>query len=534
MLDEPTVGVDPILRKKIWDFLIQISEEQQTTVIITTHYIEEAKKAHCLGFMRNGSIIEENSPQYLMKKYKEAVLEDVFYSISVDKELHYTQKQISNHKSNFDTVSMDSKNFDITFNIPKQKSISGKIQQSLKKKFGFSFDRLGGNLYKDTKKVLRNKKLLLVQFLIPIIQITFFYLCIGQKPNDLVIGVINNDTTYTNKWLDLKINFGNQVLKKLENESMIQKHFINFKEAYQELKIGNIWAVLNVDKNFTSEIMSAVSKKELPDRFTSHMKVYLDNTNYQISYTIKEQILKAIRDIVLNYNADYNDYSIADYPLIFEKPVYGEENPSFTNFMAPGIALSVIFFLSVASTASNYVLERQLGLIERSYLAGVKTVELLLSQLIVYTVIMLIQIGIVLCLLFVFLKLPMIGSFPLLVWLLSSQGFCGLCYGLCLAAFFYDQETVLQVTLASFYPILLMSGIIWPLEAQPALLKNYISNFLPLTYATESFRYILEKGWGLENYFVLRGFISTYIWTTLFCACFLFLFSCKTNKSTKF
>ena len=60
---------------------------------------------------------------------------------------------------------------------------------------------------------------------------------------------------------------------------MIQKHFINFKEAYQELKIGNIWAVLNVDKNFTSEIMSAVSKKELPDRFTSHMKVYLDNTS---------------------------------------------------------------------------------------------------------------------------------------------------------------------------------------------------------------------------------------------------------------
>lgn len=39
-----------------------------------------------------------------------------------------------------------------------------------------------------------------------------------------------------------------------------------------------------------------------------------------------------------------------------------------------------------------------------------------------------------------------------------------------------------------------MSGIIWPLEAQPAFLGNYVSNFLPLTYATEAFRYILEKG----------------------------------------
>ncbi len=177
-----------------------------------------------------------------------------------------------------------------------------------------------------------------------------------------------------------------------------------------------------------------------------------------------------------------------------EKPVYGKDDPSFTNFMAPGIALSVIFFLSVASTASNYVLERQLGLIERSYLAGVKTIELLLSQLIIYTIIMLIQIVIVMCLLFFFLKLPMVGNLFLLVSLLSSQGFCGLCYGLCLAALFYDQETVLQVTLASFYPILLMSGIIWPLQAQPDWLANNLSRFLPLTYATEAFRYILEKG----------------------------------------
>ncbi len=126
----------------------------------------------------------------------------------------------------------------------------------------------------------------------------------------------------------------------------------------------------------------------------------------------------------------------------FEKPIYGDEAQSFTNFMAPGIALSVIFFLSVASTASNYVLERQLGLVERSYLAGVRTIELLLSQLIIYSLIMLIQIVIVLCLLFFFLGLPLVGSMPLLVALLSSQGFCGLCYGLCLAALTHDQETV--------------------------------------------------------------------------------------------
>ncbi len=84
--------------------------------------------------------------------------------------------------------------------------------------------------------------------------------------------------------------------------------------------------------------------------------------------------------------------------------MYGQNEPVFTHFMAPGIALSVIFFMSVASTASNFVNERRQGLIERSYLAGVKTLEILLSQLIVYSLLMVVQVFIIMILLFVLLR----------------------------------------------------------------------------------------------------------------------------------
>ncbi|XP_011859084.1 PREDICTED: ABC transporter G family member 23-like [Vollenhovia emeryi] len=46
ILDEPTVGLDPILRENIWAYLIKQTQEEGTTVLITTHYIEEAKKAN--------------------------------------------------------------------------------------------------------------------------------------------------------------------------------------------------------------------------------------------------------------------------------------------------------------------------------------------------------------------------------------------------------------------------------------------------------------------------------------------------------
>lgn len=43
------VGLDPLLREKIWDFLVETTRTSKLAVIITTHYIEEAKQANCVS-----------------------------------------------------------------------------------------------------------------------------------------------------------------------------------------------------------------------------------------------------------------------------------------------------------------------------------------------------------------------------------------------------------------------------------------------------------------------------------------------------
>lgn len=68
LLDEPTVGVDPTLRAKIWVYLRRLAS-QGTTVIITTHYIEEARQADVVGFMRQGRMLEQGPPDILIAKY---------------------------------------------------------------------------------------------------------------------------------------------------------------------------------------------------------------------------------------------------------------------------------------------------------------------------------------------------------------------------------------------------------------------------------------------------------------------------------
>ena len=56
-LDEPTAGVDPKARKDFWDYLHEISVRDGTTVLVTTHYMDEAEKCTDLAFINLGNLL---------------------------------------------------------------------------------------------------------------------------------------------------------------------------------------------------------------------------------------------------------------------------------------------------------------------------------------------------------------------------------------------------------------------------------------------------------------------------------------------
>ena len=61
-LDEPTAGIDPVTRKLLWDDFYTLSAEGKT-LFVTTHYMEEAQRCHRLGFIAEGKMIAEGTPQ---------------------------------------------------------------------------------------------------------------------------------------------------------------------------------------------------------------------------------------------------------------------------------------------------------------------------------------------------------------------------------------------------------------------------------------------------------------------------------------
>lgn len=76
-LDEPTAGVDPAARRTFWETIHRLAGEG-TTVLVTTHYMDEAARCERLAFLSRGHLIGVGTPDEVTRHFGQATIEDVF------------------------------------------------------------------------------------------------------------------------------------------------------------------------------------------------------------------------------------------------------------------------------------------------------------------------------------------------------------------------------------------------------------------------------------------------------------------------
>lgn len=598
ILDEPTVGVDPVLRKAIWEHLDALCREDGLTVIITTHYIEEARTAETVGLMRFGRLLVQSNPEELLTHHGLPTLEAVFLKLcQLDSaQVPEMVKADSNRygsDSNLAAIEMkkevppvvgvtvtnpegDNQTLEVKSGIPLSendkndkdgfrkrdannnakggnllmpitttfKDVSARAtpsNQSPRMSFSdrsmmemindasdfdipkrrrriFDFSRVMALFIKNTIRLKRNVPILMFYFFLPSIQIALFCICIGQDPKNIPVAIYNAEDPP---------GLSAEYLSFVNSEIVVQVPYDSLEEARQAVVEGKAWAALHFSHNYSASLNQRRIMAGKADNSTiesSNIKLYLDMSNQVIGFVLLRTFFLAFQSFAQDYLSilGYNPATVT-LPITIEKVIYGTVNPSMTEFMAPGVIILIAYYATTALTALSLVLERKDGLLERSLVAGVNSLEFLVSHIMTQTLVLTIQEILMLITTFYIFEVPSRGP---MIWVFSLtffQGVAGVMFGLFISSLCADEVSAAMLGMGSFFPTIMLGGIFWPIQSMPDWMAS-LASFLPQTLPVESMRFILSRGWGVEYFEVVLGFIATWGWIVIYLIAAAFIF----------
>jgi ABC-2 type transport system ATP-binding protein len=84
LLDEPTVGLDPVLRRDLWALFRDLADNTGTTLVVSSHVLDEASHCERLLLLRQGKIIAQDTPAGLLAATGADGLDDAFLRLVTD------------------------------------------------------------------------------------------------------------------------------------------------------------------------------------------------------------------------------------------------------------------------------------------------------------------------------------------------------------------------------------------------------------------------------------------------------------------
>ncbi|XP_031844822.1 ABC transporter G family member 20 [Nomia melanderi] len=516
VLDEPTVGLDPVLRDNIWHHLVKITRDEGVTVVITTHYIEEAKQSDKIGLMRGGKLLAESSPNELLERFQTDSLEEAFLTLS--------RMQVQNQAGGVGPTPIsgtevgDVFTLDAVYNNATKNKIS---RAGVKKKFHALFT-------KNVLQFVRHPGGILFSILLPVLQMILFFNSYGLDPKGLSISIINEEAGNC----DFGRNFGNVTYDETDfscafvdlscritngfNDTFLKKvYYDDYNKAVEEVTKQKSIGVMHFSRNFSyalqNKLKDIISVSDA-DIISSQIRVSIYTPDRQIGLFVQKNLYDIFfREYKKVMKECHISPKVATVPIHFEDPVFGTNDQKYITFITPPFIMSLLFVLATSMTSSIIITDRHSGVWDRTLVQGVTTGEILITHLITQMMVVVIKVTTTLCVCFFQFEMECKGSLTAAMWLALLGGICGMSYGFFISVMCTNHALVNYAAVGSFYPLILLSGLMWPVEGMPKLLR-WISLSLPLTLPGISLRGVLEKGRTFYDPEVYHGFMVLSAW----------------------
>ena len=458
ILDEPTSGVDPLARDRFWEILIDLSRNQEVTIFISTHFMNEAERCDRISLMDSGHVLATDTPAGLVEARGAATLEDAF--------IGYLEEATQQRSAAA---------------APAPSVTAGDVAPPTPQHPLFSLRRLLAYTIREALELLRDPIRLGFSLFGTTLLMLVFGFGVSTDVNNLSFAVLDRDQSPESR----------AYLGELRGSSyFVEKAVIvDDSDLISRLKSGDIKAAIEIPPNFGLDI-----KRGRP----AWVSALVDGAMPFRAETIRGY-LQGMHQLYLSDPAVKTTGIAARPPADIEvRFKYNQDFDSIYAMVPSNIAMLLGLFPAILM-ALAIVREKELGSITNLYVTPVTRIEFLLGKQIPYIAVAMANFTLLfLMALFVF-HVPLRGSFPVLLIGVLIYVTAMTAYGMLISVFTKTQIAALFGTaILTVLPATQFAGMMTPVSSLAAG-AQVMGRAFPMTYFVPISVGAFTKGLGIGD-----------------------------------
>jgi ABC-2 type transport system permease protein len=478
-LDEPTAGVDPASRRLFWDWIYALAKSG-TTILVTTHYMDEAARCTRLAFLSRGHLIAVGTQEEITRQFGQESIEDVFIELQ--------RRDEGGEQGEPGTGNREPKAVPRETTAPLGDSqptppvaVPGSRFPVPSSRFPVPGSRRSSTLWpmlwKEFIQMRRDRFTLGMMIGLPAIQLLLFGFAIRTDVRHLPTVVLDESRTMESRALvDAVRNTGNfDIVGSVPDRDALR----------HRIERGEASAAIVIPPDYQTDIKR---------RRTAQAQVIVDAADpLASSAAIAGATLAGqARSVALTPVAARREQPID----VRVRPWY---NPGLESsiYIVPGVIGLLLTLTMLMITAMALVRERERGTLEQLIVTPISKPGLMIGKVLPFALVGYVQVTVILVLgRFVF-DVPIRGSLSLLYLITLPFIIASLALGLFVSTVVRTQVQAMQLSFVFILPTVLLSGFMFPREAMPAF-AQWLGAVFPITYYLRVLRGILLKGVGME------------------------------------
>ncbi len=342
----------------------------------------------------------------------------------------------------------------------------------------------------------------LIGFLIfmPLMMLVLFGYALKLEPKDVKMAYVDADKSY----------FSNLIKTNIWSEGYFKLYEVNSTaQIVEEIRSGRAHAGMYIAKDFS---------RKLTDNEQPRVQFYVDGTMPSLATSMKNNS-SAINDSSVTNDMYFLDEDapnviIPEDPFVLDTKVLFNEDEKETWFFLPSVIGVLIMQISLILAGISMVREKETNTLEQLLVAPISKTQLIVAKILPYTFIGFFEFFFILFLGYFLFDLPLPPSASVSLLLLSLV-YVGsmISMGLFISIISQTQQQAMFIAIFIIIPSILLSGMIFPIEAMPSFIRP-VAYIFPLTYFNEIIRGVLIK----ETLFVdlIFDYLALFGFTLLF------------------